>query len=613
MKQLSNIQRTTATIAFVMTLCAWSLLSPAVANAQISGMVMDDATGHGIVGATVTFTNTAGVTSTATSGSSGDFTITTLANGTYTVKAVLLPDYPELSWAGMFDSLAHAYVTTVTVPPGNSYVYIYLHRSVNSTLTGNVTDAVSLLPISGARVTGTATTGGNNWSVTTNGSGAYSTTAITGGYNVTVSKWGYTSSTPLAVTLATGANTQSFTLTALPTVTISGTVQGSPGGLLAGATVNVHSGLSGDSSGMTLTATTDASGNYSIIVPLGSDNLVSASATGYISQTYPTTVVASANMTVNFTLIQNPPEPTRVKGRILDCAGGNLYAPGTVYAYPVVGGIVQNTPVTAPVDSGNNYGFTGLAVGSYYLWFLPNDHLTYSPDYYSSPSCTGDWTHATAVGVAASQQISGLDINVQSLGVAAGPYLVMGTITVLLPAIREVPLDSVRVYARDSMGMLLAYATTDKNGHFSIANLPRGMYHLSVDRIGYKVVVKDSVVDLTSKTKMTDTADFKVLEPGSTVGIATQTDLPTSLSLHENYPNPFVGSTTMSFATDHSGAVVLDVRDVLGRIVSTVINGTLPQGEHLVNFNGANLPAGVYFTRLASAGRAVVKTMVVRR
>lgn len=615
MKLRHYLRLATACLAVVFVGLLFSLAVPSAGYAQmIAGQVLDDATSAGIDGATVTFTNTNGVTATTTTGGGGYF-MDTLASGTYQVKASLLPDYPQVLWPGMFDSSSGTYITHVVVPPGNFSVYIYLHHNTSATLTGTVTDAVSSDPIVGAQVIGTATSGGIDWSTTTDGSGAYSVHADAGNFNVVAQMWGYTTSTPVAVVLATGANTQDMSLSPLPTFAISGNVTGNPGGNIAGATVSINCSFTTDSAGHNLDAVTDAAGHYSIDVPEGSNNIVSASATGFIAQTHSGTVVASADQTVDFILLPTAADPTRMSGKILDCGGSGLAAKGTVYAYPVVSGLVVDAPVTMPVDSGNTFTYTGLPAGDYDLWFLPQDNTRFTPDYYSSPSCTGNWANATTITLAISQQLAGRDIRIQQVAIPSGPYSVFGTITVLIPSITEVPLDSVRVYARDSVGTLIAFATTDAQGNFTIANLPKATYHLSVDRIGYNVKIRDSVVHLTSTSpdSLAVKADVKMLKQGTTGIVDSPTDLPAALALHENYPNPFVGSTTVSFSTNHSGSVVIDVRDVLGRIVSTVVNGTLPQGEHIVEFNAANLPAGVYFTRLASAGRAVVKTMVVKR
>src|SRR5205823_4641701 len=154
--------------------------------------------------------------------------------------------------------------------------------------------------------------------------------AITGGYNVHASAWGYASSTTIAVPLATGANTRSFSLTALANVTISGTVQGNPGGLLSGAHVRIQSSSADDSMGEEYYAQTDATGQYSVSVPTGTVNWITVDADGYLSQ-YTNTSVAGANVTVDFTLLPAPPPPTKMRGHILDCAGSNLFIGGKAY------------------------------------------------------------------------------------------------------------------------------------------------------------------------------------------------------------------------------------------------------------------------------------------
>jgi hypothetical protein len=79
--------------------------------------------------------------------------------------------------------------------------------------------------------------------------------------------------------------------------------------------------------------------------------------------------------------------------------------------------------------------------------------------------------------------------------------------------------------------------------------------------------------------------------------------------LDQNYPNPFNPQTNIRFNVSLSGVVSLKVYDMLGRLVSTVIDGQFFEaGQHEVAFNGARLATGVYFYRLENELGKVVST-----
>ncbi len=77
----------------------------------------------------------------------------------------------------------------------------------------------------------------------------------------------------------------------------------------------------------------------------------------------------------------------------------------------------------------------------------------------------------------------------------------------------------------------------------------------------------------------------------------------------QNYPNPFNPSTTISYETNINGFVSLKVYDALGREINTLVNEYQSAGNHKINFNGAQLPSGVYFYRLITGGNSNIKKM----
>ena len=83
----------------------------------------------------------------------------------------------------------------------------------------------------------------------------------------------------------------------------------------------------------------------------------------------------------------------------------------------------------------------------------------------------------------------------------------------------------------------------------------------------------------------------------------------------ETYPNPFNGQTTISFKLQAASEVKLTVYDVTGREVASLVSGHLSAGLHDVTWNAEGMTSGVYFVRLAVAGRqtaGVQKVLLVK-
>lgn len=94
-------------------------------------------------------------------------------------------------------------------------------------------------------------------------------------------------------------------------------------------------------------------------------------------------------------------------------------------------------------------------------------------------------------------------------------------------------------------------------------------------------------------------------------------DVPvTRTTLYQNYPNPFNPATVVSFDLATPGYVRLDVFDVAGRRVATLLEGNHPAGPAQTAWNGRDMSgqpvsSGVYFYRLLAGGTSLTKKMVL--
>jgi len=87
--------------------------------------------------------------------------------------------------------------------------------------------------------------------------------------------------------------------------------------------------------------------------------------------------------------------------------------------------------------------------------------------------------------------------------------------------------------------------------------------------------------------------------------------IPAEYVLQQNYPNPFNPVTTIIFSLEKDGNTVLEVYNVLGQKVAELVNRELSAGSYKYNFNGINLPSGLYFYKLQSGRFTQIRKMIL--
>ncbi|MDI6804229.1 MAG: T9SS type A sorting domain-containing protein [Bacteroidota bacterium] len=78
--------------------------------------------------------------------------------------------------------------------------------------------------------------------------------------------------------------------------------------------------------------------------------------------------------------------------------------------------------------------------------------------------------------------------------------------------------------------------------------------------------------------------------------------LPKSFILEQNYPNPFNPTTNIKFSIPVKSHVDIRIFDVLGRVVTTLLNESKDAGNFEVEFNGTSLANGIYFYKIKAVG-----------
>jgi len=97
-----------------------------------------------------------------------------------------------------------------------------------------------------------------------------------------------------------------------------------------------------------------------------------------------------------------------------------------------------------------------------------------------------------------------------------------------------------------------------------------------------------------------------------TTGINKENEnTPTSFNLEQNYPNPFNPSTTINYFVEARSSVSLQVFDLLGKGVATLIDETQGPGNYKVSFDASDLAGGIYFYQLKSANNVQTRKMIL--
>lgn len=119
---------------------------------------------------------------------------------------------------------------------------------------------------------------------------------------------------------------------------------------------------------------------------------------------------------------------------------------------------------------------------------------------------------------------------------------------------------------------------------------------------------------LNPKTSASNEPNFMLtIRPENIVtAIESDSGLPEVVELNQNYPNPFNPTTVIHYGVPKQSKVTLEVYDILGRRVMTLLNSELKApGRYNVQFNAGHLSSGIYIYRLVVGNKSLTKRMVL--
>ncbi len=95
------------------------------------------------------------------------------------------------------------------------------------------------------------------------------------------------------------------------------------------------------------------------------------------------------------------------------------------------------------------------------------------------------------------------------------------------------------------------------------------------------------------------------------VGIENYLEVSTGTVLNQNFPNPFSGTTRISYSIEKSEFVTLNVYDNYGRHLKTLVNNYQTKGNYTIDFEANNLPSGIYNYTIQTRNSAIKSRMMI--
>jgi hypothetical protein len=129
--------------------------------------------------------------------------------------------------------------------------------------------------------------------------------------------------------------------------------------------------------------------------------------------------------------------------------------------------------------------------------------------------------------------------------------------------------------------------------------------------------VNDEVVEYRESITF---ENYMVVGDGFDTYALSSVDMPApdDYNLEDAYPNPFNPSTELSFSIMDAGNITLNIYDMMGRLVNTLVDGHLENGYHSViwdgiDSNGNAVSSGMYIYALQGEGLSITKKMVLMK
>ncbi len=208
--------------------------------------------------------------------------------------------------------------------------------------------------------------------------------------------------------------------------------------------------------------------------------------------------------------------------------------------------------------------------------------------------------------------MASIDTNVFA-GTPQGVYLYAGSGSTWLPRSNGLPEYLPFCILTTADTLLFAYTGLRTNGIYMSSDLGQNWVQIN-DSLFAGELINAMVTTTTYLIAGTQSGAWRLpLAAVITSVNDVHLHLPTEYALSQNYPNPFNPTTVISYQLATNSFVNLDIYDMLGRKIKTLVSEHQNTGLHSVTFNASNLSSGVYFYRLTAGSFLETKKLMLLR
>jgi hypothetical protein len=131
------------------------------------------------------------------------------------------------------------------------------------------------------------------------------------------------------------------------------------------------------------------------------------------------------------------------------------------------------------------------------------------------------------------------------------------------------------------------------------------------NRAQYIAALRDSIK--SAKALYKPGKPTPLITPSGTAVKNNHAGQPVEFSLGQNYPNPFNPTTTIEYSIGQTGRVTVELFNMMGQKVNTLVNENQASGSYKLTVDGRDLPSGVYFYSIRTAGMSQTKKMILMK
>jgi hypothetical protein len=422
----------------------------------------------------------------------------------------------------------------------------------------------------------------------------------------------WASADPVSVTMGSTISGINFTLALGGKITGTVTLPGAAFVYVAVEALNTVTGEFYSGYGFNLSG---SSAGYEVAgLPTGTYKVNSVNLQGYLDEYYNdkpdetsadlvSVTQGSTTPNIDFTLTLGG----IIEGTITSSANGPLEGID-VYAFSTSNQLLPEGYGTTDVSG--NYRMDGLKTGYYKI--LASGDSTYAWEYYNGKS---SWSSADSVHVTEADSVSGKDFTLDVGGVITGH--------VYGPGVMPIADADVATSLASFLSLVSRSTTTAVDGSYRLGGLQTGYYwvyaSIECDELWYHNKPIYQTPDSVHVNMPSTTSGIDFNFPSAVGGEETQIpSRPIEFELDQNYPNPFNPTTAIAYTLQKKAMVNLEIYNLLGQKVKTLVSDYQSPGLHRIFWDGKNdqdktVASGIYFYRLVVDEVAQAKKMVLMK